>query len=520
MLRAIGVENYRTFREPFTLDLAPLTILLGANSSGKSSIARLPPLIAQSLAERTSAPILWVSEVIDFGSFNENVHNREEEGIIRFSLKGRLPGSNTRMATLGVASWPATDFNYEIEVGGNWNNETILRRIKLDMFGESIELHPEGNLLAGITFRGKRYRELARNTQIYLPDGMFPVPFLVTRDAEGNMKIGERDAIRKESIRILKSYCHSNTTDFSIAKVVQYPYVAPFADTFCRIKERATSVPSLYRRFDGISAADADRLWLTLFVSSLPTLMPALQAAVAGDVSVGGYLAPIRAAAQRYYRRREIAVNAIDPTGENLAMYLNSLQYFELDEINRDFREFFGHEVTVQKSEGHISLRVGTGRSQDDNLADVGFGFSQLIPVIAQVHAATKAASPSSSRRGESFAPVIAVEQPELHLHPAFQAKLGTYFADAAKNGRQGRRFRFLIETHSEPLVNEITSLIGRGELDPSMVKIYLFDRDPDENVSRVLEVGVTEAGLLPSWPFGFFTSGKIRNFGISGEGL
>nr|WP_312165366.1 AAA family ATPase [Brevundimonas diminuta] len=512
MLQSIGVENYRTFREPFTLELAPITILLGANSSGKSSITRLPPLIAQSLAERTSAPILWVSEVIDFGSFNENVHNRQQDGIIHLTLSGRLPAPATRISVLGAANWAASNFKYEIEIGSNRNNETILRKINIDIYGESVEMSVTNNVVSSIKFRGKNYKELAKGITIYLPDGMFPAPFAVARDADGRIKIADRDAIRKESIKLLRSYCHSNTSDFSLSKVTNFPFISNFEDTFSRLKSRSTMVPTLFKRFDDISQSDAERLWLILFVSSLPALMPALQSAVAGDISVGGYLAPIRAAAQRYYRRREIAVNAIDPTGENLAMYLNSLQYFELDRINKDFQNFFGHEVSVQKSEGHISLRVGSGGEHNDNLADVGFGFSQLIPVIAQVHAAAKAAGLSNTRKNEAFAPVIAVEQPELHLHPAFQAKLGAYFADVAANGRNSKKFRFLIETHSEPLVNEIASLVGKGEIDPSMVRIYLFDRNLSENISRVLEVSVTKDGQLPSWPFGFFSSGKISN--------
>lgn len=237
-----------------------------------------------------------------------------------------------------------------------------------------------------------------------------------------------------------------------------------------------------------------------------------MRSAVSADVASGGYLAPIRAAAERYYRHRELAVDRIDADGSNLAMYLNSLHPHELDELNTDLHAFFDHKIRVHRSEGHISLRIMGSENYEDNLADVGFGFSQLIPVIAQIHAAGRSWRRSNVKvTSQPSSPIISVEQPKLHLHPAYQAQLGVYLASAAKKSRGGLTFRFLLETHSEPLVNEVARLVALGQLEPDDVNIYLFERNSKSNATTVQRVRIKGDGTLENWPFGFFSSGKLE---------
>ena len=74
MLKSLRLRNFRGFSEdenaPF-LDLKPITILVGKNSSGKSSFIRSLPLLRQSVEANTTGPILWFGPYVDFGSFNQ-----------------------------------------------------------------------------------------------------------------------------------------------------------------------------------------------------------------------------------------------------------------------------------------------------------------------------------------------------------------------------------------------------------------------------------------------------------------
>jgi len=513
VLRTIGVENYRTFDKPFELELAALTILLGANSSGKSSIARLPPLVAQSLTERSAAPILWVSENIDFGSFADNVHNHDTSKWIAFSFGGEFRGRSGTLFSSRIVPirWPSGPFKYKISIGSD-GEDTELRQIQISVCGEIIQFNVSyAGWVSDIEFRGVKYKELIKGHRILFREGLFPTFWLLT--GTDTYQVVATDTLLPAAAKILLGYAHANTTETAVTSLFSYLDMADVDSTMANIKLKSSRISSLSRKFDTIKRADKDRLWLLLFVSGLPDLIRLFESTVSGDITSGGYLAPVRAAALRYYRRRELSVDQIDSSGENLAIYLNSLRDDELDEINDDLETFFDHRIRVQKSEGHISLRISSGDEYEDNLADVGFGFSQLLPVIAQIHAASRSLNRTKGGpRLRNVSPIISVEQPELHLHPALQARLGNYFVHAVTKRRSDTAFRFLVETHSEPLVNEVASLVARGEINPSDVKIYLFERGDRTHVTKVTQAHVQSDGTIPDWPFGFFSSGKVRS--------
>jgi predicted ATP-dependent endonuclease of OLD family len=67
-LTTLTFENYKSFRKRETIELRPLTILIGRNSSGKSVIARLPLLLAHSLSERAESPLDFEFSGLDFGT--------------------------------------------------------------------------------------------------------------------------------------------------------------------------------------------------------------------------------------------------------------------------------------------------------------------------------------------------------------------------------------------------------------------------------------------------------------------
>ena len=101
---------------------------------------------------------------------------------------------------------------------------------------------------------------------------------------------------------------------------------------------------------------------------------------------------------------------------------------------------------------GHSTLNISTADGADSrNMADVGLGYSQLTPVAIQLWAATRRLSSRSvaSRgrvafgfvRARESRAIVVVEQPELHLHPAYQAKLADVLARCSKSasGEIGR---------------------------------------------------------------------------------
>jgi hypothetical protein len=82
-ITTVSVENYKPFKSRFDVEIRPLTILIGKNSSGKSALARLPLLLGQSLSPRADAPLDLFFDELDFGSsFRDLVHGRLEHGNV------------------------------------------------------------------------------------------------------------------------------------------------------------------------------------------------------------------------------------------------------------------------------------------------------------------------------------------------------------------------------------------------------------------------------------------------------
>ena len=95
------------------------------------------------------------------------------------------------------------------------------------------------------------------------------------------------------------------------------------------------------------------------------------------------------------------------------------------------------------------------------NLIDVGFGVSQVLPVLIEVF---QAQAPE----------LFLFQQPEVHLHPSAQAALGTLFCEVAASGKQ-----ILVETHSDYLLDRVRMEVRDGDtsLTPADVSILFFQR-------------------------------------------
>ena len=123
------------------------------------------------------------------------------------------------------------------------------------------------------------------------------------------------------------------------------------------------------------------------------------------------------------------------------------------------------------------------------NIADVGVGVSQTLPVLV----ALLAAEPGQ---------IVYIEQPEIHLHPLAQYKLAAVIAEASKRG-----VLVIIETHSDILIRGVQTLVAKGELDPAIVKLHWFSRSPEDGSTTVTCAELDENGAFGDWPQDFDTT-------------
>jgi len=131
------------------------------------------------------------------------------------------------------------------------------------------------------------------------------------------------------------------------------------------------------------------------------------------------------------------------------------------------------------------------GDSNPYRATNVGFGISYTLPIIV----AALASTPGT---------IILIENPEAHLHPKGQVKMGQLLALAASGGVQ-----VVIETHSDHVLNGIRLAVHGGKIDPIDVQLHYFHRDNKEKegqaVTEVISPKIDRNGRIDRWPDGFF---------------
>jgi predicted ATPase len=143
-------------------------------------------------------------------------------------------------------------------------------------------------------------------------------------------------------------------------------------------------------------------------------------------------------------------------------------------------------DARLEVKVGRLPHAKQGGASDLVSIADVGFGVSQVLPVLVALLVA---------RKGQ----MVFVEQPELHLHPRAQHLLSRVLADAAKRG-----VRVIAETHSHLLILGIQSLIAEGKVPPDLVRLHWFQRDPQTGETRVTPGTLDRDGAFGNWPEDF----------------
>ena len=216
-------------------------------------------------------------------------------------------------------------------------------------------------------------------------------------------------------------------------------------------------------------------------------------------------VAPLRSKPKRTYDPvRETA----SPEGEHIPMLMmrldrtdkrhwNSL-HDELVEFGRSSGLF--SDIKVKRHGKQMSdpfqLQVKVRSGPHANIMDVGYGISQSLPILVDIMAAEGPARRGQLRRaGER---IFLLQQPEVHLHPRGQAQLASLFIEAFKK----RRHRFLIETHSDHIIDRVRISVRQGLLKPDDIAILYFE--PNGNAVNIHNMELDKQGNVKNAPKGY----------------
>jgi len=229
------------------------------------------------------------------------------------------------------------------------------------------------------------------------------------------------------------------------------------------------------------------------------------------------YLGPVREEPKRFYTFTDFATLEIGVKGENTPLILIMEQdriirnmiiekensNFTLSDIKEEkLLEALNKWLEVmdlQKIQPikamelitRLLIKYSKNQPRDStvSLPDVGFGVSQLFPVLVE-----------TLRMNEDE--TLILEQPEIHLHPRLQGDLADFLLCQSKLGK-----KFLIETHSEHFLTRLCLRIAQSkDIDLSkIIKIYFIVPNSEDSGTKIIEVKLNEFGQIINWPKGFF---------------
>lgn len=427
------LENVRCFEGEQRATLRPITLLVGENSTGKSTFLGCFRVVDQlfhpSLRVGGSLPVNFNEEPFLMGSFRDIVRSRRgrDGRISKFMLGlGVSPPSET-----GLAPYPIY-FTFS-----EWGSEPAITSYRMQ-FTEDLHLEVlrEADKKVRVTLPGHTE---ALDLRFGLPeDFAMSLGYLV---GDGRYSSGKAHDVGRLS-RFLSELMGFNCGPGSDISGEELGLV--LESIVCR-EARVTSI------------------------------------------------APLRSKPKRTYDPiRESA----SPEGEHIPMLLMRLDRTE----KRQWDSLHDHLVDFGSKSGLFSdLKVKRhGRQMSDpfqlqvkvrsgshaNIMDVGYGVSQSLPILVDL----------LSARDRTFL----LQQPEVHLHPRGQAELASLFVQSWK----AQRNRFLIETHSDHVVDRVRISVRRGDLKPEDVSILYFE--PKRNSVQIHNLSLDKQGNLLDAPPGY----------------
>ena len=498
MLSALHLENFKSFREPTEVPLAPLTLIFGANSSGKSTLIHALAFYGQSLSKdgwrsvekprRTGGTYwTWSGTHVDLGGFKNVIFGHDSSAPMAIGVDMREGIGVTRLVCRlaahedGVAQTVETVISLndtiamKLTAGGSNPRRSALQ-MDFAHFWELYRMHVEGHAAS-----------VGLDLDNFDLDKGLPLDEL--EKASKNLY----DEYQKEDFN---EATHHLTGDSKETLAEFFPQIALAGDVL-QINTtgplpRHAFIDYLDSEWPDGAPADVLNAMCGVIQDGTRDLVRPFERAFRHMA----YLGPVRAEPQRIEELHNLGDGGRPSDGHgttgllyreprikrrvNEAFQLLEIPY-KIDAVkisNADYPTV-GEFLALQL----VDLRTNVPVSP----ADVGYGISQLLPIL------TEAAS-------ERSGPLL-IEQPELHLHPRLQGKLAELLAQASQH-RQ-----IIAETHSESIVLRLQTLIRRGDLDPSDVAvIYVGSDDGDGSGAWIQPIEFGSTGeMLQEWPGGFF---------------
>lgn len=455
---SIRWKNYRGFRDSGEVELRPITIVLGANNSGKTALISPLVLLKQSLENSARTPALDFSgDILNFGTYKELVFRHDTQLDLELSLRISPEGAKPQNDEAPLISTPVL-----AEISFQPNQPPTSAKLKAytlkDSKGKTVFRR---TLTTGNRYTLSQMRStvtaIQRSSKLDWDESKARIFMDLARKATPNAFLFDDQPINE------------------FMRLSLQPWVEATREEVERNLTTEVSSPLLF-------PAEA---------SAYGFLTSSFEHRLRSFISAIAYLGPLREKMQRHYAHRGTVPRSVGSRGEHAMELLQSsegTQQFEA--VQRWISEFgFPGRIEFESyGDDSISPRLLVDETTSFSLVDSGFGISQIVPLLVE---GLIAPTPGGT---------IIAAQPEIHLNPALQARLADFFCEIASSGK-----RVIVETHSEHLILRLRRLIAEGKVATEQVSLLFVERNDLE--SRVRRIPILEDGSIPSdeWPTDFF---------------
>lgn len=510
-------SNFKPYSLEQPIQIRPITLLYGPNSQGKSSINQALTLFSQSFLSKKFSSF-GVSNDIEgsnqFDSDTEGSNELDSEEIFELLLNSSEHnfGEYSDICHKGNTSEPII-FEIETDHLSRWNwslakamrfnlegkkTRVYRKRVTYEFRPKSVDpetgipLHGTTGILSRLSYRFEFLDSLQSVTDI---DG-----FSFIRDPKNNRwtmdraNLGDFEFFCQRSRDIIAYYGYTNIpSKEQIQYVIQNSQGLNFylEDRSIFVKYPIQKGSSSQRNLSPVYS-------VTRFLSHLLDNSD-IKLAMTNIKRISG----TREAPQRIYQSSDSMASALkvlmQPGDENTT---------RRDRFNEKLKKLHIHYAIppwdkCRQLEGYYLFKLeileqGKPSGRYVSLVDVGVGVSQVLPILCEIELMADNQTKSKRR----IPNLLMIEQPELHLHPRLQTELADSFIDNKGAGS------FLIETHSEEILQRILRRIREGKLKPQDVSLLYVKQDKN-GVSNIEEVEISENGnFCAPWPDpdGFFS--------------
>lgn len=430
MLTGLKVDNFKAWKE-LQIDFGKVTGIFGTNSSGKSSILQFLLLLKQTRDATDHGLVLdfgGEGELVDLGTLRDVVHNWPQAKVIRGIFEWKL----SKPLKIYDSSGRPGDILFE--------DDTI-------MFGYSVGLRGRRLWLGSLAY-------ILNDTIIAFDWNEAKKKFEFKIEGDGKIE-PVRDKEKPWDLpKPIKNY---RFPDEVRNYYINMGYLGNLEFEYEKLMD------SIY--YLGPLREYPRRLYQ--WVDSYPATLGS-RGQYAVEAIIGATMKEeVRSLGPR---RKKM------PFQEIIAYWLKQMGLIHQFRLKKVIRQFNMYQALVQK----------TPNSQEVSLTDVGFGVSQVLPILVLLYYV-----PENS--------VVLLEQPEIHLHPSAQSEL----ADVILNVAQTRNVQVVVESHSEHLLRRIQRRVAEEKVEPEHIKIY-FTSIVD-GAAQIEDIGLNELGEIERWPENFF---------------